>query len=132
MRLSKEHTLPTLLTTSQLPEMSSFTAPTVKIGDKVTSGVFRIPNPSEFESILVDIRFLLAIGYGAMAIGGAFYGEAASDEERFKVCSFGCLPLEWPFNDVFRKVLDRVYSLGGRHIDTANIYVGARAIHHER
>ena len=27
-----------------------------------------------------------AIGFGAMGLGGAFYGAADSDEERFKVC----------------------------------------------
>ncbi|KAF8315794.1 Aldo/keto reductase [Cantharellus anzutake] len=44
-----------------------------------------------------------AIGYGTMGIGGMAYGEAADDEERFKV-------------------LDRLYEIGCRNWDTADIY----------
>ncbi|KAF9510791.1 hypothetical protein BS47DRAFT_1347518 [Hydnum rufescens UP504] len=44
-----------------------------------------------------------AIGYGAMGLGGAAYGSAGNDEERFKV-------------------LDRLFELGCRHWDTASVY----------
>lgn len=44
------------------------------------------------------------IGYGAMGFGGAFYGAMdGSDEDRFKI-------------------LDRLYELGERNIDTASVY----------
>lgn len=43
------------------------------------------------------------------AIVGSFYGSAASDEERFKL-------------------LDRLYELGERNLDTANIYVSYRLL----
>lgn len=49
-----------------------------------------------------DGPYVTGLGFGAMGLS-AFYGEPESDENRFKV-------------------LDRVYELGERHWDSADIY----------
>ncbi|KAF8319296.1 Aldo/keto reductase [Clavulina sp. PMI_390] len=55
------------------------------------------------KTIKIAEATVTTIGYGAMGFGGAAYGDAGSDEERFAV-------------------LDRLWDLGERNIDTANVY----------
>lgn len=62
-----------------------------------------------------------------MGLGGAFYGKADSDEERFKVRSpskrANFVMRSHLVGSLDGQVLDHLYNLGERHIDTANVYV---------
>lgn len=93
--------------------------PTRKVGTTAVTGVYYDTYCVHAFSRLTIRSFGPAIGYGAMAIGGAVYGAAAPDEERFKVAE----DCEYFFghNDscIVFQLLDRLVEIGCTNWDTA-------------